>query len=139
MKRRVAGVLAGVLVVLVATACVPGADTRSADTGAKWKLVPAPIDGVDIVVRESFPPGYTAQIRSGLPSGCASLDSAKVTGRSDNEVRVTVLNSVPADEDVACTAIYGTVESNVDLGTDFESGETYRVKVNGRETTFVAQ
>ena len=42
-------------------------------------------------------------------------------------------------EPVACTAIYLTHELSVPLGTDFQTGETYTVKVNDAIEEFVAQ
>jgi hypothetical protein len=131
--------LASAALALLATA----ADCRHRDaaptsTPAR-SIVDAPIDGLDILVRESFPPGYTLRILSGLPSGCAQFDRAEITGRSDATITVRVTNSVPADPTTACTAIYGTHESFLDLGTDFTSSTTYTVRVNDKTTTFVAQ
>ena len=126
-----------VVVFAAAIACVPG-DDNSGGSG-DVKLVPAPIDDLDILVRESAPPGYTLHIKSGLPSGCAKFVRAEITGRSDSTVTVEVLNSMPADDDIACTMIYGTHETNLDLGTDFVPGRTYTVAVNDEQTTFVAQ
>lgn len=99
----------------------------------------APIESVEIVVAESFPQQYFAHIVSGLPSGCASFDEL-TTDRSGDAIEIAVWNLVPAPgELVACTAIYGYVEHNVPLGTDFTSGERYRLVVNGVEETFTAQ
>jgi hypothetical protein len=140
MNKRMLAVFAAALPVflLAAMACLPGDDSGgSSDTDRE--VVDAPIDEVDILVRESFPPGYTAHIKSGLPSGCAKFESAQITGRSGNTITIAVKNTIPADKDIACTAIYGTHESNVDLGQDFVSGQTYTVKVNDVTETFVAQ
>ena len=102
-------------------------------------VVDAPIDGLDVLVRESFPPGYTLRVVSGLPSGCAQFDRADITGRRDTTITVHVTNTMPADPMTACTAIYGTHESFLDLGTDFTPSTTYTVRVNDKATTFVAQ
>jgi len=40
---------------------------------------------------------------------------------------------------MACTAIYGLEETVILLGSDFESGKTYTVDVNGVIETFTAQ
>lgn len=102
-------------------------------------MEPAPIEEIEVLIRESSPPGYTAHIVSGLPSGCAKFEAWELTGRTGNTVTIAVTNSMPADPDVACTLIYGYHESNIDLGTNFNPGQTYTVKVNGEEATFVAQ
>ena len=78
-------------------------------------------------------------ITSGLPSGCAVFDKAEVTSRSGNTITVRVTNTVPDDPNVACTAIYGTKETTVGLGSDFTSGETYTVNVNDKSIDFAAQ
>lgn len=103
------------------------------------KVVDAPIERIDILVRESFPPGYTAHIVSGLPSGCATFHEARLTGRAGTTITIRVTNTVPAGPGVVCTDIYGLHESNVDLGQDFVPGRRYTVQVNDRETTFRAQ
>jgi hypothetical protein len=99
---------------------------------------PAPIDGLDIRIAESFPPQYFLHVQAGLPSGCAQQYRHDVE-RDGNVITVTVLNSLPTATDIACTAIYGIYELNIALGSDFDSGETYTVHVNDQETTFTAQ
>lgn len=103
------------------------------------KVVDAPIESIDILVRESFPPGYTAHIVSGLPSGCARFNMAAVIERTGNNIYISVTNTVPADPNVACTDIYGYHETNLDLGQNFRPGVTYTVQVNDKRTTFTAQ
>ncbi len=114
-------------------------DDETSATGNGRTQVIAPIESVEILTLESFPPQYTVHIVSGLPSGCAAFEKAEVTGRTGNTITISVTNTMPADEDVVCTAIYGMQESNVSLGSDFTSGQTYTVDVNGTIATFVAQ
>lgn len=102
------------------------------------RAVEAPIDGLDVLTLESFPPQYMLHVQAGLPNGCAERYGSEVE-RVGDAITVTVLNTIPADETVACTAIYGMYEVNLSLGSDFESGATYTVKVNDQETTFTAQ
>ncbi|MCH6552415.1 MAG: hypothetical protein IH804_10465 [Planctomycetes bacterium] len=40
---------------------------------------------------------------------------------------------------VLCAAVYSTTQSNVPLGSNFESGTEYTLSVNGQSQTFVAQ
>jgi hypothetical protein len=123
--------------VLAFAACTPRND--SGGSSPERKVVEAPIESIDILVRESFPPGYTAHITSGLPSGCAQFDKAAITGRDGDTITIRVTNTMPADDHVACTMIYGYHESNVDLGQDFVSGRAYTLKVNDQTHTFRAQ
>jgi hypothetical protein len=97
---------------------------------------PAPIDGLDIRVAESFPPQYFLNIKAGLPSGCAQQYMHSVS-RSGDVITVEVLNSMPRN--TICTAIYGMYELNINLGSSFDSGKTYTIKVNDETTTFIAQ
>jgi hypothetical protein len=102
------------------------------------ETVLAPIDAMDILVRESFPPGYTVNIQAGLPSGCAQKAGFDHWIDGDT-VHIRVWNSMPSGA-VACTQIYGMYEVNVDIGTAFQSGRQYRVEVNEqRRATFTAQ
>jgi hypothetical protein len=100
----------------------------------------APIESIEILVMESFPPQYSVQIVSGLPSGCAEFLRSEVVERSGTTVRIEVVNRMPApDSNVACTMIYGYHDSSVMLGSDFEPGVTYTVEVNDSVTEFTAQ
>ena len=42
-------------------------------------------------------------------------------------------------QNTICTAIYGMYELNIPLGTSFDPGTTYTVKVNDKTTTFTAR
>ena len=99
--------------------------------------MPAPIDKLEIATLESFPPQYVAQIMAGLPNGCAKPYTYSVQ-RSANEIDITVLNSEPSGA-VACTAIYGDYELNLNLGSQFQPGTTYTVKAGDKTATFTAQ
>ena len=114
-------------------------DSSDSGGGAGRKVVDAPIEAIDILVRESLPPGYTVHITSGLPSGCARFHLAEVLERNGANIVIRVTNTMPAGPDVVCTAIYGYHETNLDLGQDFKPGQTYTVKVNDKEKTFTAQ
>lgn len=105
---------------------------------AERLLVLAPIESVNILTLESFPPQYMATVISGLPNGCAEFDH--YTEQRQNEtIRIEVINSFPADVDVACTDVYRITETNINMGSEFEPGETYTVVVNDVTETFVAQ
>jgi hypothetical protein len=118
--------------VLVAAACAPGGGVPG--PSEDWHTERAPIDGLEVVIRESEPPQITARITAGLPNGCAKQHSYEVL-RSGNTVAVAVLNSMPPAA-TACDMIYGTYELMVDLGKGYQRGVTYTVSVNDRSTTF---
>ena len=101
--------------------------------------VPAPIEKVEVLIRESWPPQYAVDVTSGLPSGCAKFE--RITHSiSGDRIEIEVINTEPAPgELVACTAIYGYATNTVELGTDFEAGKTFTVSVNGVEETFEGQ
>lgn len=103
------------------------------------KIEDAPIDNLEVLTLESFPPQYNLVVTSGLPSGCAVFDKAETTGRTGNTITVRVTNIMPDDPNVACTAIYGTKVTTVPLGSEFTSGETYTVQVNDKSIDFTAQ
>jgi hypothetical protein len=128
---------------MVAVACVTVfaaacGGTNDASNGER-KLVPAPIDELEHVVRESAPPQYAVRVVSGLPNGCALFEAAEVAGRSGNTITIEVTNTMPSDDAVICTQIYGTKETVIELGTDFDSGTEYTVRVNDKELKFTAQ
>ncbi|MCH8271303.1 MAG: hypothetical protein IH985_08870, partial [Planctomycetes bacterium] len=50
-------------------------------------VVAAPIESVEIIVAESFPPQYFLEVKSGLPNGCVRFDEY-VVSRSDAEIDV---------------------------------------------------
>lgn len=103
------------------------------------EIVPAPIDETKLIIRESAPPQYAVRVVSGLPNGCAQFNEAKITGREGFAIRIEVTNTMPSDPNVVCTAIYGTHEEIIELGTDFVSGTEYAVQVNDAELRFTAQ
>jgi hypothetical protein len=90
---------------------------------------PAPIDDVTVTATTATPPGYVANIKSGLPNGCYRFKGFEVD-REGATVRITVTNLRPAD-DQPCNLDYGTVETAVDLGSDFDPDQAYQVDVNG--------
>ena len=98
------------------------------------QTVPAPIDDVEVLIRESNPPQVTLKVTAGLPSGCAQPDSHSVS-RSGDTFTVKVLNSMPTGNPI-CTMLYGTYVLNIDLGRDIQVGRAYAVHVNDRTTTF---
>ena len=128
---------------LVAAAC---GDDREANDDAPAPVatpgrvtVDAPIDELELIIRESFPPQYAVRIVSGIPSGCAAFEKAELTGTSGTTFTIKVTNTEINDPNAVCTAIYGMQESIIELGSDLVSGTEYTVDVNDKSLTFIAQ
>lgn len=93
----------------------------------------APIHEVDIAVAESFPEQIFVYIKGGLPDGCTEFHELKEE-REGTTITITVTNIRP--KNAICTQVYGFFGQNVNLGSDFASGETYIVKVNHETREF---
>ena len=105
-------------------------------------VVLAPIETLEILVMESFPPQYSLEIISRLPRGssCSQHYGYDVTRRLSNSIEVTVTNLEVTADNVPCTLDLPLVRTTIPLGSDFQSGETYTVIVNNDVTEeFVAQ
>ena len=99
-------------------------------------LVPAPIDNLELLVLESFPLQYQLHIKSGLPNGCARYGGYFMM-REGTAINIDMVNWGPSDPRVVrCTAVYGTVETTISLGSDFDFDTTYTVDVNGTRLAF---
>ncbi len=94
----------------------------------------APIHEVRVIIAESHPSRVMVYIQGGLTDGCTTFHTLKVE-RAGNMVNITVTTQRPRD--AICTQVYGYFEQNVNLGSDFVSGQTYIIKVNDRTTSFV--
>lgn len=134
MKRRAVTAVLALAVILLAGAVALAAARGDLSPSPGRHTVAAPIDGLDVLTRDSNPPQVTLKVTAGLPGGCAQKDSYSVS-RSGDTFSVSVLNSMPNGNPV-CTMIYGTYELNIDLGRDIAVGRTYTVRVNDKTTTF---
>ena len=100
--------------------------------------VPAPIESVEILILESFPPQYRVGVVSGLPNGCVSFAGYRVEPL-DDMIQIEIVNWRPAYLEIMCDQVYSTVVTTIPLGTDFEPGKRYAVQVNDVTETFIAQ
>jgi hypothetical protein len=111
-------------------------DRRKHDPGQVQVL--APVESLEVLILESFPPQYNVAVVSGLPNGCVSFAGYRLE-RNGKAIRIELVNWKPADPAMMCTMVYGTVETTIGLGSDFVSGETYTVSANDLTESFVAQ
>ncbi len=118
----------------------PTAPPPQDDPGYATVEVLAPIESVEVLTAPSATsPQYFVLVLSGLPSGCASFSHYDVI-RDGTTVRIEVFNTVPAPgELIACSMIYGTVETSIPVGSDFDPGVTYTVEVNDFTTEFTGR
>jgi hypothetical protein len=97
------------------------------------EIKPAPIHDVEVYIMESYPVQIGVYIKGGLSDGCTTFHDAAVT-REGKIVNIKVTTQRPVD--AVCPAVYTYFEENINLGSDFTSGETYTLKVNDYTTTF---
>ena len=105
-------------------------------------IAESPIESAEIMVLESAPPQYQLRVVSGLPKGscCSQFNGYEIRRSESNDIEVIVTHHEVADRMVMCTADFPIVETFVPLGSDFEPGEKYTVRVNSDTvTSFSAQ
>ena len=105
-------------------------------------IAESPVESAEIMVLESAPPQYQLRVVSGLPkgSGCSQFNGYEIRRTTSNEIEVAITHHEVADRMVICTTDFPIVETNIPLGSDFESGEKYTIRVNSDTvTSFVAQ
>jgi hypothetical protein len=97
----------------------------------------APVHELDIRFAESYPVQVFLYIKGGLPDGCTRFHGVEIVSRKNNTLKVEV--TIERPKDAICPAIYTYFEQNINLGTDFKSGEQYTVVVNDQSTVFTMQ
>ena len=104
----------------------------------EFKIEAAPVEKVEVMILESYPPQYVVNVTIGLPSGCHEFNSF-ATKRDGEIVSIQILNQTPAVASI-CTLIYGYEDIRIPLEGPFEPGVEFDVLVNGeRQGTFVGQ
>jgi len=132
MKKLPAILLSLLMVItLVASSCRAGSN----EDNLEIKL--APVHELDIKFAESFPVQVFLYVKGGLSDGCTTFHSTEIKSRSGNSIKVEVTVERPKGK--FCPAVYTYFEKNLNLGTDFNSGETYTVTVNDKSIVFVMQ
>ena len=107
--------------------------------GGKKVVKESPVESVELVILESFPPQYRINVLSTMSgSSCSQFNGYDVSRPFSNTIHVTVTYLLPAG-DVMCTRDIAYAETDIPLGSDFVSKEEYTVVVNGVTETFIAQ
>ena len=126
-----------VLAIVSLAGCQSSA-TSVPNTGEQeMEISRAPIHEVQVNIAESYPPQVIVYIKGGLSDSCTELHAVSVAPRAGNTINIEVTTERPKDK--ACAQVYSYFEENVNLGSDFTSGETYTINVNDETTTFVMQ
>ena len=105
-------------------------------------IAESPIERTEVIVLESAPPEYRLRVVSGLPrgSGCSQSNGYEIQRRDSKEIEVVVTHHEVADPQTVCTADFPIVETIVPLGSNFQPGDEYTVRVNSdTDVTFEAQ
>ncbi len=103
--------------------------------GVKLAVAESPIARVEVAVSESSPPEYSLKVISWLPKGssCSRFNGYDLSRRGAGIIDVTVTHW-EVTEIVFCNADLPSVITEIPLGTEFNSGESYKVIVNGEVT-----
>ncbi len=99
-------------------------------------IAESPVQSAEIMALDSVPPWYQLRVVSGLPMGssCSQFNGYEIRRRELNEIEVVVTHHEVADQLVACTTDFPIVETNVPLGSNFEQGKEYTIRVNSDTT-----
>lgn len=93
---------------------------------------PVYIDGVEVLLLESWPVQVQAVVRGNLPTPCHALTWDLAEPDADGRIVLTVFSTVDLDQ--ACTQVLHPFEQTIDVGS-FTSG-AYVLVVNGVEYPF---
>ena len=100
-------------------------------------IAESPIESSEILILESDPVQYQLRVVSGMPkgSGCSQFNGYEIRRKEADKIDVVVTHHQVSDPDIVCTADYPIMETFVPLGSDFEPGTEYTVRVNGDTVT----
>ena len=122
--------LVAVLLLAASVIAAPSCDSEQMELEIKE----APIHEVRVSIAESYPEQVLVYIKGGLADSCTTFHDLTAE-RSGNTIYIEVTTERPVD--AVCAQIYRYFERNVNLGSNYTSGQTYTVDVNGVTETFV--
>jgi inhibitor of cysteine peptidase len=131
--KRISVFILTAIMVLALSGCQGGSGGTSTNTSG-YEIKPAPIHELKIAFAESYPVQVFLYIKGGLADGATTFNEVVVGGLKDHTIAVTVTTKRP--KDAIATQVYGYFEQNVNLGSNFKSGDTYTVKVNDKNIDF---
>ena len=95
------------------------------------------VRGFEIEEAGVDPLGYQARVVSGRPSGsCTRINGYEVSRREPAVIEVKITHHQVSDPNVMCTRDFPVTKTVVPLGSEFQAGTEYTVKVNGQARTF---
>ena len=129
MTKRILFILglAAIGLMLAFTGC-------DSDGGDEIVIDLAPIHEVKVRFAESDPPQVLVVIKGGLADSCTTFDEIGAE-RSGTQILLVVTTQRPAE--AACAQVYSFFTKNLNLGSDFVSGQSYTLNVNDYVTSFV--
>jgi hypothetical protein len=99
----------------------------------------SPVESVELIILEIFPPQYRIKVASTMSgSSCSQFNGYDISRPFANNIQVKVTYLAPAGI-VECTADVAYAETEIPLGSNFNSKEEYTVVVNKMTETFIAQ
>ena len=100
------------------------------------------IESVEVIASEGTPTQYELRVVSGMPkgSGCSQFNGYEIRRPEGKRIEVLITQHEISDPDVVCIADFPISETIIPLGTDFETGGEYSVRVNSEaEESFTAR
>ncbi len=115
-------------------------DATQAPASFTMELQDAPIESISIIVLETDPPQYRADVTVVQPNSCATFGHVQAAqDPGETEIVLLARNEVMVGEGVGCDEAISTFVQPVPLGIDFEPGVTYTVAGGGATASFTAQ
>ncbi len=119
------------LFLLAAPAIILMTSMAGCPSGVGYDIEDAPIHEVDVSFAESFPVQVFVHINGGLPDSCASFNNIETTRQGDTiNIRVTIKRA----GETACVQVYRFFDKNINIGSDFLTGQSYTIIVNDFES-----
>lgn len=131
--KRILVLIITAITVLALSGCQPGGSGTPTNTSG-YEIKPAPIHELKMTFAESYPVQVFLYIKGGLSDGATTFNAVTSGELKDHTITVAVTTKRP--KDAIATQVYGYFEQNVNLGSNFKSGETYTVKVNDKNIDF---
>ena len=126
---------AALLLILVFTTLAGCSDAVEAQTESKdLEIKQATIEEVSISIAESCPEQIIVNIKGGLEDSCTILHEIVILHCSEDTINISVTTERP--KDAIGAQVYSFFNKSVNLGSNFTSGNTYTVDVNGVTATF---